>query len=218
MYQQLLKEHPAEDLARLCFSKLRFFPVTLKDRLRREGLWEDLAQELYRIALEGWRQGMTAQEIGGMATREIRAFLRAYGYQRYREGFVKQEILQATISAGEEELWETVLAMGEPIPSTDTNWDRLEKEILVLLKKHPAGLSQCQVNQAFKHLVRAAVVSDHCARLVVRGVVREIARPKGNGRPPSPMLVMAEYDLEETIGLHKDGRIVHGPPGVASRR
>ena len=201
MYQQLLKEHPAEDLARLCFSKLRFFPVTLKDRLRREGLWEDLAQELYRIALEGWRQGMTAQEIGGMATREIRAFLRAYGYQRYREGFVKQEILQATISAGEEELWERVLARAEPVPSAHTGRDGLEERILALLRKHPEGLSQCQANQALHYLAPAAVVSDHCARLVVRGVVRESARPKGNGRPPSPMLVMAEYELEEKAEL-----------------
>jgi len=55
--QKQLEGHPAEDLARLCFSKLRFLPVSLKDSLRREGLWEDLSQDLYRTALEGWRQG-----------------------------------------------------------------------------------------------------------------------------------------------------------------
>lgn len=188
-----LEGHPAEDLARLCFSKLRFYPSTLKNKLRQEGLWEDLTQELYRIALEGWRQGLTAREIGGMATREIRAFLKAYGYHRYRDGFFKLEILQATISGGEEELWEKALARGEPVPSAHTERDGLEERILALLRKHPEGLSQCQVNRL--SLAPVAAVTDHCARLVVRGVIREIARPKGKGRPPSPMLVLAKYDI-----------------------
>ncbi len=95
--EKQLEGHPAEDLARLCFSKLRFLSVSLKDSLRREGLWEDLSQDLYRTALEGWRQGLTAREIGGMATRELRAFLSNYSYQRYRqdhrEGHAKQEAL-----------------------------------------------------------------------------------------------------------------------------
>ena len=189
--QRALKGHPAEDLARLCFSKLRFLSVSLKDKLRQEGLWEDLAQELYRIALEVWRQGLTAREMGGIATRELRSFMRAYGYRRYRGGFVKEEILLSLCDGKQ------ALAKVGPTPRRDG----LEEEILTLLTKHPEGQSQCQINRALKRLAPAAMVSDLCARLVVRGVVREVARPKGNGRPPSPMLVAIEYEplLQEMV-------------------
>ncbi len=206
-----LKGHPAEDLARLCFSKLRFFPVSLKDRLRREGLWEDLAQELYRIALEGWRQGMTAREIGGMATREIRAFLKAYGYYRYREGFIKWDTPLAAVCK-EGDTQDSILARASPLPQ-HSEGDGLEKAILNLLRKHPQGLSQCQVNQALGRMARAVAVTDHCNRLVVRGMVREIARPKGNGRRPSPMLLLAEYDLKGSILA-----LVRGNGGLSKRQ
>lgn len=182
---KLLEGHPAEDLARLCFSKLRFLPISLKDSLRREGLWEDLSQDLYRTALEGWRQGKTAREMGGMATRELRAFLSAYGYRRYRQNHheccVKQEALLPP------EAWDDLpLAKVEPVPTPPG----LESTILALLGKHPEGLSQCQVNQACKGRLKAAVVSGKCVQLVLRGVIREKARPKGNGRHPSPLLVL----------------------------
>ncbi|MFW6125523.1 MAG: hypothetical protein ACOC58_00295 [Chloroflexota bacterium] len=184
-----LDGHPAEDLARVCFSKLRFYRASLKTRLRREGLWEDLAQELYRIALEGWHQGMTAREIGGMATREIRAFLRAYGYQRYRlnhqEGYAKLDVPLSAIC-------ESHLCKASSLPNADTRGD-LEREILSLLRKHPEGLSQCLVNRALKRLAPAPTVTFHCERLVVRGAIKAVPRPKkGIGGPPSPLLVAFE--------------------------
>lgn len=102
----LLAGHPAEAHARLCFSKLGFYSVSLKDDLRRRGLWDDLAQELYRIALDAWREGKTPREMGGFATRELRAFLRSYGYVRHQgdwDGFIKPETAFSTISTGEKE-------------------------------------------------------------------------------------------------------------------
>jgi hypothetical protein len=180
---RLLEGHPAEDLVRICFSKLRFYPVTLKDQLRQEGLWEDLSQELYRIALEGWRQGMTPQQTASMATGELRAFLNAYGYCRYQhngDGFAKREM---PLPDG----WERLPRVEPPCDDGEA----VEKAILDLLKKHPEGLSQTKVNIAFSHVVPAAVISDHCARLVTRGVIKQVARQKGRGRPPSPMLYLS---------------------------
>lgn len=175
-----LEGHPAEDLAKFCFSKLRFYPATLKDRLRREGLWEDLTQELYLIALEGWRQGMTAEQMGSMAGRGLRTFLEAYGYHRYQrdgDGFAKREM---PLLDG----WERLVKV-EPCEDGDS----VERAILNLLRKHPKGLSQTQVNRTLHHVAPAVVISDHCARLVIRGLVKEVARPtKSTGRPPSPML------------------------------
>lgn len=192
-----LKGHPAEDLARLCFSKLRFYSPSLKDRLRREGLWEDLAQELYRIALEGWRQGKTPREIGGMATREIRAFLQAYGYCRYREGFIKWDAPLSEVCT-EEHGSDRLLARATAVPER-SDGDGLEKAILELLRKHPNGLSQRQVNDALHKMAWAGVVTDLCDRLVVRGMLTRLERPKGRGRRPSPMLLLAEYNPKETI-------------------
>lgn len=206
MSVKLLEGHPAEDLARLCFSKLRFLPVPLKDRLRQEGLWEDLAQELYRVALEGWRQGKTPRDIGGMATREVRAFLAAYGYRRYRDGFVKRETL-LSVCTKDGDL--------DAKPVCAPTWDGLEKAILALLRKHSEELSQCQVNKALRRLAPAALVTDHCARLVVRGVVKETARPKGKGRRPSPMLALMgrEDHLQEKILA-----LLRKSPGGLSKR
>ena len=42
--------------ARMCLSRLRFVTCLLKDELRRDGLWDDLIQELYVTAFEAWRQ------------------------------------------------------------------------------------------------------------------------------------------------------------------
>ena len=189
-YEQLLKGHPAENIARLCFSKLRFLPAALKAQLRQQGLWEDLAQELYRIALEGWIRGMSPKEVGGIASGEIRAFLRAYGYRRYRDSFFRSDESLPAVCAEKGEPW--VMARAEPVPSAHAGRDGLEEAILALLRQHPEGLSKCQVKQAFRSQAPAVLILYHCDRLVVRGVLREIARPKGNGRPPGPILVLAE--------------------------
>jgi len=189
-YEQLLKGHPAENIARLCFSKLRFLPAALKAQLRQQGLWEDLAQEVYRIALEGWIRGMSPKEVGGHASTEIRAFLRAYGYRRYRDSFFRSDESLPAVCAEKGEPW--VMARAEPVPSAHAGRDGLEEAILALLRQHPEGLSKCQVKQAFRSQAPAVLILYHCDRLVVRGVLREIARPKGNGRPPGPILVLAE--------------------------
>jgi hypothetical protein len=218
-----LMGHPAEDLARLCFSKLRFYPVSLKDRLRREGLWEDLAQELYRIALEGWRQGRSPREIGGMATREIRDFLKAYGYYRYREshreGFIRWDTPLSDVSTNEEQSWDGILAKAKPLPER-CECEGLEESILRLLRKYPEGLSQRQVNIAHRRLAQAVVVNDYCARLVVRGVLREMVRPKGNGRPPGPILVLVRHPFKAG-GDHLAEKILalirKSPEGMSKR-
>ena len=197
-YEQLLKGHPAEDIARLCFSKLRFLPAALKAQLRQQGLWEDLAQELYRISLEGWIRGMSPKEVGGIASGEIRAFLKAYGYRRckanHHEFFSKPETSLADIS-------EIHLRGAIPITSADCEPTGLEEAVLALLRKHPDGLSQCQVNRAIGRRTAAAVVSGQCTRLVVRGVVKEVPRSRsnGNGRPPGPILVLTEATTRKLV-------------------
>lgn len=189
----LLAGHPAEDHARFCFSKLRFYPVGLKDDLRQRGLWDDLAQELYRIALDAWQAGKTPQEMGGMATRELRAFLRAYGYQRRGDSFVQPETVLSGIGEESEADWENILAGAMVLPASYSAPAGLEEAILTILRKHPDGFSQHQVNHRLQQRASGAVVSDCCARLVMRGLVREVPRRRnGNtGGLPGPLLMLS---------------------------
>jgi len=51
---------PADRHAALAFHRLRFLSILLKEELAREGLWDDLIQEVYTAALEAWKQWSTA--------------------------------------------------------------------------------------------------------------------------------------------------------------
>ena len=48
----------ADNHARWCFGRLRFISCLLKDSIRREGLWEDLIQDLYTTAFQAWKSGL----------------------------------------------------------------------------------------------------------------------------------------------------------------
>jgi len=72
---------------RLCFSALRYYPITLRVELRRRGLWEDLEQELHLAAWEAEREGLNEHDTCLLASRRILAFLKACGYHRiHRHG------------------------------------------------------------------------------------------------------------------------------------
>jgi hypothetical protein len=192
----LLAGHPAEDHARLAFSKLRFYPVGLKDDLRERGLWDDLAQELYRIALDGWRSGRTPKEMGGMATREIRAFLKAYGYVRHQgdgDGFIKPETAFSRIGTGDkEDEWERLLAGARALPASYDIPESLDDAVLAVLRDHSEGLSQEALSRKLRYRNPALLLSECCARLVMRGVVREIPRQRqgSTGMMPGPLLAL----------------------------
>ena len=146
--------------------------------------------------------------MGGMATRELRAFLRAYGFGRRQgrngDGFSRAELPLSTIGDGQEYLRERILAGAEPAPNGHTRVAGLEEAILALLTEHAQGLTQAQVNRALRRngyrALPAATYVSHCDRLVTRGVVREVAMPKGNGRPPGALLI-AEAACEQEVGI-----------------
>jgi len=68
----------------LCFSALRYYPITFRDRLRQDGLWEDLREELRIAAWEAEREELSVHDTCLLASRRIKAFLKANGYHRIR--------------------------------------------------------------------------------------------------------------------------------------
>ena len=200
-----LEGHPAEPLARYCFSKLRFLPAGLKGQLRREGLWHDLVHELYTFALESWRENKTPHEVSAAALTEIRNFLQAYGYVRYRrekgesiDGHCRWIVSLADVSSEDDELAERVLAGAQALPTTE-NLEGLEQALIRYIKgcarrrpDNPPSLKEAC--QTLKQRARAGMVAYCCDRLVVRGVLVLVPQPRGRGQRPSPLLVLVEPD------------------------
>ncbi len=75
----------------MCFTQLRFLTCMMKDKLREDGLWEDLIHELFIAALEAFRQGRDKVDARRFASRRIYAYLKSYGYTKYRGSYVRLE-------------------------------------------------------------------------------------------------------------------------------
>jgi len=175
--------------AGVCISRLRWLSSLLKEILRKEGIWEDLIQEMYAAAFFAWKQGMDDVETRRYAMRCLHAFLKAYGFQRYRSGYFKfEKQLPYNLSGDINGDMPDVVPYSSAIFSFDT--DHLEEKILDFLKKHPEGLSRRKVSMRFQIPVNEA--SMYLGYLIKKGFVVEIARENTRGRPPTPLLVALE--------------------------
>ena len=186
------------DRIRLCFSVLRYYPITLRDRLRQEGLWEDMEQELHVAAWETERKGLHEHDTCLFASRRIYAFLKAYGYHLTRRDGHKSYCKDKPLSsiAQDPELQETVLARGRPISELEVPTkarfvrDHPEEAILALLRAIPGGISK---RDLYTRLVLTARELDrHCAPLIKQGLVVEVKRENTFGRPLTPLLVAVQ--------------------------
>ncbi len=195
---------------KLCFSALRYYPVMLRDRLRRESLWEDLAQELRVAAWEAERGKLGAHDTCLLAGRRICAFLKAYGYHRIRRdghrGYGKDspfssiaedsDLLEERL-AGSTTINELVGARrrklfksqeGKP-RKADFVRDHPQEAILAILRR-TGGMSK---RDLYNRLVLTARELDwHCAPLLKQGLIREVKRENSRGRPLTPLLVAVQ--------------------------
>jgi hypothetical protein len=178
---------PANHYAALCISRLRRIPIGMKDRLRKEGLWEDLIQELYTAALFAWKHGMDEVETRRCAHRHIYAFFKAYGFRVYCRGYVRPEIPLFSVFTN---VFDQGIAPRDAIPFTSRNDDHLDEKILDFLKKHPEGLTRRQVSGNFQILVQE--VNWCLAPMIRQGKVVEVKRENTRGRPLSPLLIVPE--------------------------
>ena len=220
---------PVNDHVSLCFSQIRHYPITLRDGLRREGLWEDLEQEIHLTAWQAERGGLGVHETCLLAGRQIEVFLKAYGYHRiYHNGhksYCKDKPLSSI--AEEPELQERVLAKARPISEVETKdfvgWkdlfdgpapkradfvrDHPEEAILTMLRKTTGGMSK---RDLYDRLVLTASELDrHCAPLIERGLVVEVKR-QNTSCPLTPLLLAVESGQQLPLQVtDRDERIRH---------
>jgi hypothetical protein len=180
---------PANHHAALCISRLRWLSVDMKDLLRKEGLWEDLIQELYAAALFAWKQGMDEAETRRYAHRRIYAFLKAYGFRLYCRGYVRPEMPLFGVFA---DVFNRGIAPRDApaMPFISGNDNHLDEKILDFLRKHPEGLTRAKVAMNFQISVLEADL--HLAPMIEQGKVAQMKRENTRGRPPTPLLVALE--------------------------
>ncbi len=178
----------ANPTARLCFSKLRFVPTLLKDRLKQEGLWDDLMQEIYLVAWEAWQKGLSKREVHQLTNKRVHAFLKACGYRVYRHGYYKPETPVSFISE-DHELVEKVLVKRSPAPGFVRAADHLRETILDILRSN-GGMSKRDLYARLQ--ISARELDWHCAPLIKQHLVVEIERESTRGRPLTPLLVAVQ--------------------------
>ncbi|GAI03130.1 unnamed protein product, partial [marine sediment metagenome] len=82
---------PANHHAAVCIARVRWLSPEMRRLLRKEGIWEDLIQQLYTAAFEAWQSGLDDLETRRFASRRLYAFFKAYGFRLTRHGYFKRE-------------------------------------------------------------------------------------------------------------------------------
>lgn len=177
---------PANHHAEVCISRIRWLSPLLKERLQKESLWEDLIQQMYATAYLAWKQGMDNAKTRRYAARCIYAFLKAYGFRRYRRGYFKFEKPLFSLHNLDRGIPDKNVAPHQ----FSFDIDHLEEKILDLLKKHPEGLPRGKVCSGFQIPVLEAEA--YLAQLIRKGLVVKIKRENTRGRPLTPLLVALE--------------------------
>jgi len=177
----------------------------VRDTLRKDGLWEDLMQELYSAAFEAWESGMDDVETRRFAQRHLYAFLKSYGFRLRLGGWAKCEKPLECVFPG---FCDRGLAPKDsPVRCITQGDGYLTEKILDLLTKHPEGLTRWKLSMRFQ--VPVWEVSSYLAPMIKKGEVIEINRENTRGRPPSPLLLIAGATIpeEKHVKEERDERI-----------
>jgi len=166
----------------------------LKDTLRKDGVWEDLLQELRSAAFEAWKSGMDDAETRRFAQRRLYAFLKSYGFRLYLGGWHRCERTLESVYPG---MNDRGIAPKDdsPVRLLSQSDDHLDEKILALLRKHPEGLTRWKLSTRFQ--VPVWEVSSYLAPMIKKGEVIEIKRENTRGRPPAPLLLIAGAKIPE---------------------
>jgi len=202
---------PANHHAAICLSGLRFLSPNMKALLRRQGIWEDLMQELRLAGWKAWKMDMDDRQTRNLTARSMYAFFKAYGFYRYRGGYVRPDRSFSAVfkfDVGDS----GIPNKGEPImPFLPKDGDHLDEKMLALLKEHPEGLTRRQI--AMRLQIPVLEVKCYLAPLIRKRLVLEISRENTLGRPLSPLLVATEtgYPMPEPrkVAQERDERIRH---------
>ena len=177
--------------ASFCLRKVRFISPRMRELMRKEGIWEDLIQEMYMIAWTAYIGEMSLEETDRLAQRRLYAFFKAYGFRLYRNRWRRADI---PLSAVFPDMEDRGVAPRERPPSVcpEKDGDHLDEKMLDFLKKHPEGLPRRVLSARFG--VPVQEVEWHLAPFISKGVIIEIERENARGRPLSSLLVVPTPD------------------------
>ncbi|GAI65546.1 unnamed protein product, partial [marine sediment metagenome] len=191
--------------AALCISRVRWLSLHLKDTLRKDGMWEDLMQELRSTAFEAWKSGMDDSETRRFAQRRLYAFLKSYGFRLYLGGWHQCERTLESVYPGMDDRG-IAPKDSSPVRLISQSDDHLDEKILALLRKHPEGLTRWKLSTRFQ--VPVWEVSSYLVPMIKKGEVIEIKRESTHGRP-TPLLFIAGATIpeEKNVAAERDERI-----------
>jgi hypothetical protein len=198
---------PANHHAALCISRVRWLSQSVRYLLRKEGIWEDLIQELYATAFEAWQSGLDDIETRRFAGRRLYAFLKAYGFCVYRRGYFKRERPFASVFNYNIADRGIFPRDARPTPFICRGDDHLDEKVLALLRKHPEGLPRRKVSSSFQ--IPVWELNSYLNRLIKRKQVIAVKRENTRGRPLSPLLLIAGTEIQEgkMVKTERDERI-----------
>ena len=214
------KLSPVDRMAAVCFlnTSYRYVKSLWGYKLRQEGIWEDLTQEVYAAAWQAWQEGLTEIEAQRLTGRRVYAFLKAYGFKTHgmyrREAFLPANYWEELEAPEVEDDGDGAKPQTGKFPrrrllnllNTELS---LEENILRILRASPKGISKTGLYRRLK--VSARELDRHLAPLIKQHQVTEVLRENSFGRPLTPLLFRATAEIpKEMIGaVDKKERIRH---------
>lgn len=200
-----------DHMAGLCFRSIKFRLINalLGHRLRREGIWEDLIQEIYTAAWEAFQQEMNGKEALRLTGRRVDAFLKAYGFNHNgwrRELPTPYEDLLARLAARQvqEEEYDGITAKAAEARAVKRPHEKrlnkglsVEDKILIILRESPQGISKADLYRRLQ--IRAKEFDYHLAPLLMSGEVIEVKRRNTIGRYPTPLVFIGTAEIPEEM-------------------
>ena len=196
--------------AAISFARLRFLSPDMKELMRKEGIWEDLVQEMYAAGWEAFQRHLNDAETRRYAARCLYRFLKAYGFHRYLRRYIRLERPFSRVFG--DDINDRGIAPRDYPPGFITvDDDHLDEKIAAYLRHHPQGMSRRRIAAAFQAEVKH--VELYLTRLKEKGLVVEVRREGIRGRPPTPLFVAAgtgkPLPEPKMVARERDERIRH---------
>jgi len=193
--------------AAIALSRIRWLSLGMRELMRKEGIWEDLIQEMYAAGWQAHNQQLDDSETRRFSARRLNAFLKAYGFHRRRRQNVKLEVPFSR--AFNYNINDRGIAPKDKAPLPYYSGDHLDEKILAYIRNHPQGLTRTRIAASFQIMVTE--VQRYLTRFKEKGLVSEIKRESVRGRPAGSLF----FDAGQTppsikaVATERDDKIRH---------
>jgi hypothetical protein len=167
----------------------------LKDKLKRDNIWEDFLQELHVSGYLAWQQEMSMEETRRYAQRQIHAFFKEYGYRRYRNSYIKLEQCFSAVFADWQERNLSEMECSVEVWPDSAGDNYLKEHILSILKRKPEGMTRAELTSYLEVSVKE--LQGHLDSLIREKRIVQVDREGYGGFPPTPLLFIAGARIPE---------------------